>query len=175
MGANQSRPCEATVNEKLMERLQALNMKDDRPMNEKDGFVVVGGEPGMIIWPKSGAQLSYADVQSSQIYPWCKVPTGCICRLSVRVGEGAYGGPKGTTATTLLSTYALLTHHRTASLSQLSARTPPTPSSRRDRRSSPIPKSSTSKYPLRAHRSPIKLLQDAAGSLPRPTSSASPL
>jgi bleomycin hydrolase len=44
MGANQSRPSDAAVNEKLLERLQALHMKDDRTMNEKDGFVVVGGE-----------------------------------------------------------------------------------------------------------------------------------
>jgi bleomycin hydrolase len=44
MGANQSRPSDAAVNEKLLERLQALHIKDDRTMNEKDGFVVVGGE-----------------------------------------------------------------------------------------------------------------------------------
>jgi bleomycin hydrolase len=44
MGADQSRPSDAAVNEKLLERLQALHMKDDRTMNEKDGFVVVGGE-----------------------------------------------------------------------------------------------------------------------------------
>jgi bleomycin hydrolase len=48
MGANQSRPSDAAVNEKLMERLQALHMKDERPMNEKDGFVVVGGESRML-------------------------------------------------------------------------------------------------------------------------------
>jgi bleomycin hydrolase len=47
MGSNQSRPSEPAVNEKLMERLQALHMKDERPMNEKDGFVVVGGEARM--------------------------------------------------------------------------------------------------------------------------------
>jgi len=44
MGSNQSRPSSVAVNEKLLERLQALNTKDDRPMNEKDGFVVVDGE-----------------------------------------------------------------------------------------------------------------------------------
>jgi bleomycin hydrolase len=44
MGANQSRPSEADVNEKLRERLQALHMKEDRAMNEKDGFVVVAGD-----------------------------------------------------------------------------------------------------------------------------------
>jgi bleomycin hydrolase len=47
MGANQSRPSDAAVNEKLLERLQALHTKDDRTMNEKDGFVVVGGEARM--------------------------------------------------------------------------------------------------------------------------------
>jgi hypothetical protein len=44
MGANQSRPSDAAVNEKLVERLQALQMKHDRSISEKDGFVVVGGE-----------------------------------------------------------------------------------------------------------------------------------
>jgi bleomycin hydrolase len=48
MGSNQSRPSEAAVNEKLMERLQALHMKDERPMNEKDGFVVVDGAARML-------------------------------------------------------------------------------------------------------------------------------
>jgi bleomycin hydrolase len=47
MGANQSRPSDTAVNQKLLERLQALHMKDDRTMNEKDGFVVVGGEARM--------------------------------------------------------------------------------------------------------------------------------
>jgi len=44
MGANQSRPTDAAINEKLVERLKALKMKDERSMNEKDGFVVIGGE-----------------------------------------------------------------------------------------------------------------------------------
>jgi bleomycin hydrolase len=44
MGANQSRPSDAAVNEKLIERLQALQMKDERSTSEKDGFVVVGGD-----------------------------------------------------------------------------------------------------------------------------------
>lgn len=44
MGANQSRPSDAAINEKLLERLQALHLKDERPMNEKDGYVVVGGD-----------------------------------------------------------------------------------------------------------------------------------
>jgi bleomycin hydrolase len=47
MGANQSRPSDTAANQKLLERLQALHMKDDRTMNEKDGFVVVGGEARM--------------------------------------------------------------------------------------------------------------------------------
>jgi hypothetical protein len=48
MGSNQSRPSDSAVNEKLIERLQALHMKDERPMNEKDGYVVVGGEARML-------------------------------------------------------------------------------------------------------------------------------
>lgn len=47
MGANQSRPSDAAINEKLLERLQALHMKDERPVNEKDGYVVVGGDSRM--------------------------------------------------------------------------------------------------------------------------------
>jgi len=47
MGANQSRPSDAAVNEKLLERLQALHVKNERTLNEKDGFVVVGGEARM--------------------------------------------------------------------------------------------------------------------------------
>ena len=43
MGANQSRPSDAAINEKLLERLQALHVKDEGPMTEKDGYVVVGG------------------------------------------------------------------------------------------------------------------------------------
>jgi bleomycin hydrolase len=44
MGANQSRPSDAAINEKLIERLQALHMKDERGTSEKDGFIVVDGE-----------------------------------------------------------------------------------------------------------------------------------
>lgn len=44
MGANQSRPSDAAINEKLVERLQALHMTDERSTSEKDGYVVVGGE-----------------------------------------------------------------------------------------------------------------------------------
>lgn len=47
MGANQSRPSDAAINEKLVERLQALQMKDERKICEKDGFVVVGDEARM--------------------------------------------------------------------------------------------------------------------------------
>ncbi|KAF2874630.1 bleomycin hydrolase [Massariosphaeria phaeospora] len=44
MGANQSRPSDAAIQEKLLERLQALHVKDDRSINEKDGFVYVDNE-----------------------------------------------------------------------------------------------------------------------------------
>jgi bleomycin hydrolase len=41
MGANQSRPSEAVVQEKLIERLQALQVKDERSMNEKEGYIYI--------------------------------------------------------------------------------------------------------------------------------------
>lgn len=47
MGANQSRQADIAIKEQLLERLQALNMKDERSMSEKDGFVVVDGEARM--------------------------------------------------------------------------------------------------------------------------------
>ena len=47
IGANQSRPSDAAINEKLLERLQALHMKEERSTSEKDGFIVVGGEARM--------------------------------------------------------------------------------------------------------------------------------
>lgn len=48
MGANQSRPSDAAVNEKLRERLQALHMDEERATSEKDGFVHVAGEARML-------------------------------------------------------------------------------------------------------------------------------
>jgi hypothetical protein len=50
MGANQSRPSDAAINEKLVERLQALKMKDERSTSEKDGFVVVGSEARKLLY-----------------------------------------------------------------------------------------------------------------------------
>ena len=44
MGVNQSRPSDAAINEKLVERLQALRMREERVVSEKDGFIVVGEE-----------------------------------------------------------------------------------------------------------------------------------
>lgn len=46
MGANQSRPTDAAVQEKLIERLQALQIKDDndRSMNEKEGYIYIDSE-----------------------------------------------------------------------------------------------------------------------------------
>jgi bleomycin hydrolase len=47
MGGNQSRPSDAAINEKLLERLQALHMKEERSTSEKDGFIVVASEARM--------------------------------------------------------------------------------------------------------------------------------
>ncbi|KAF1833766.1 bleomycin hydrolase [Decorospora gaudefroyi] len=69
MGTNQSRPSDAAVNEKLIERLQALHMKDDRTMNEKDGFVVVGGEAP----PKYTPSAKYhQDISAASVSKWEK-------------------------------------------------------------------------------------------------------
>jgi bleomycin hydrolase len=41
MGANQSRPSDTAIQEKLIERLQAFQLKDDIRVNEKEGYVCV--------------------------------------------------------------------------------------------------------------------------------------
>jgi bleomycin hydrolase len=42
MGANQSRPsADAAIQEKLIERLQALHVKNDIQVNEKEGYVCI--------------------------------------------------------------------------------------------------------------------------------------
>lgn len=49
MGANQSRPSDAAINEKLRERLQAFNLNEERAVCEKDGFMHVAGDARMFI------------------------------------------------------------------------------------------------------------------------------
>lgn len=44
MGANQSRPSDAAVDQQLLERLQALQLKAEMTTSEKDGYVYVGDE-----------------------------------------------------------------------------------------------------------------------------------
>ncbi|KAJ4989735.1 peptidase C1-like family protein [Stagonosporopsis vannaccii] len=44
MGANQSRPSDAAINEKLRERLHAFHMNEERALSEKDGFMHVAGD-----------------------------------------------------------------------------------------------------------------------------------
>lgn len=48
MGANQSTPSDAVINEKLRERLQALNLNEERALSEKDGFMHVAGDARML-------------------------------------------------------------------------------------------------------------------------------
>ncbi|KAF2830888.1 bleomycin hydrolase [Ophiobolus disseminans] len=69
MGANQSRPSDAAINEKLVERLQALQMKDERSISEKDGFVVVGGEAPPRYTPTTKHQQ---DVSATAVGEWEK-------------------------------------------------------------------------------------------------------
>lgn len=49
MGVNQSKPSDSAIQEKLMERLQAMHIKEDRPINEKEGYVYVESDPRMSI------------------------------------------------------------------------------------------------------------------------------
>lgn len=56
MGANQSRPSDAAIQEKLIERLQALQVKDDVRINEKEGYVCV----------ENHARVYYAKVRGSK-------------------------------------------------------------------------------------------------------------
>jgi bleomycin hydrolase len=46
MGINQSRPADGAIEEKLIERLQALQLKNDVSMNEKEGYVCVENDSG---------------------------------------------------------------------------------------------------------------------------------
>lgn len=50
MGANQSKPSDAVIQEKLIERLQALQVKDEVSVNEKDGYVCVENGPCKQPW-----------------------------------------------------------------------------------------------------------------------------
>lgn len=69
MGANQSRPSDAAIQEKLIERLQALHVKDDIQMNEKEGYLYVEGE----ISPKYTHKATYKqDISTSAVGKWEK-------------------------------------------------------------------------------------------------------
>ncbi|KAF2749374.1 bleomycin hydrolase [Sporormia fimetaria CBS 119925] len=46
MGISQSKPSEAAIQEKLAERLQALQVKDDVSINEKEGYLYIDNERG---------------------------------------------------------------------------------------------------------------------------------
>ncbi|OAK96145.1 bleomycin hydrolase [Phaeosphaeriaceae sp. SRC1lsM3a] len=69
MGANQSRPSDAAINEKLVERLQALQMKDERRTSEKDGFVMVGDDAPPRYTPTTKHQR---DVSATAVEGWEK-------------------------------------------------------------------------------------------------------
>ncbi|KAF2796939.1 peptidase C1B, bleomycin hydrolase [Melanomma pulvis-pyrius CBS 109.77] len=72
MGANQSRPSDAAVQEKLIERLQALQIKDDndRSMNEKEGYIYIDSDARA---PKHTSIAAYKqDVSAAAISEWEK-------------------------------------------------------------------------------------------------------
>jgi bleomycin hydrolase len=49
MGSNQSRPSDIDIQERLIERLQALHTKNDKTMNEKEGYVYIDHEARMLL------------------------------------------------------------------------------------------------------------------------------
>jgi bleomycin hydrolase len=49
MGSNQSTQSDATINAKLLERLQTLRVNEDRAMTEKDGYIHVDSEARMFL------------------------------------------------------------------------------------------------------------------------------
>jgi bleomycin hydrolase len=65
MGANQSRPTDAAIQEKLLERLQALQVKDDIRINEKEDYVCVDNHKSMYIGALSNARLIVTQGHSS--------------------------------------------------------------------------------------------------------------
>lgn len=94
MGSNQSRPSDAATNEKLLERLQAMHMKDERSMNEKDGFVVVDGEARTC----SSSRESIFDSnmsRSPEVQFQHRVQARYLSDYSERMGGGAHERPQG--------------------------------------------------------------------------------
>ena len=168
MGNNQSRPSDAAVNEKLMERLQALHMKDERPMNEKDGFVVVGGESRTLHGVENG--IPSLTVEAPRYTPGVKYQQDVSAASVSEWEKELMEDPKVLHTALILSPTYLC---RTASLSQLLAPTLPTPCSHPDPLSSQTPRSSTSRFPSRARPSQTKPHPEDAGSSHRPTFFAS--
>ncbi|PSN73565.1 bleomycin hydrolase [Corynespora cassiicola Philippines] len=68
MGVNQSKPSDSAIQEKLMERLQAMHIKEDRPINEKEGYVYVESDPR----PPRYTATHRQDVSAEAIGAWEK-------------------------------------------------------------------------------------------------------
>ncbi|KAF2649842.1 bleomycin hydrolase [Lophiostoma macrostomum CBS 122681] len=69
MGANQSRPTDAAIQEKLLERLQALQVKDNIRIDEKEDYVCVDNNRRHISTPTATYR---SDVSTSAISEWEK-------------------------------------------------------------------------------------------------------
>ncbi|KAF2020820.1 bleomycin hydrolase [Aaosphaeria arxii CBS 175.79] len=72
MGANQSRPSDAAIQEKLVERLQALHVKDDLPVNEKEGYIYVENGSSKAANPTTYDGVYRQDVSANQVGEWEK-------------------------------------------------------------------------------------------------------
>ncbi|KAF2262738.1 bleomycin hydrolase [Lojkania enalia] len=71
MGSINTKPsaAEADIREQLLERLQALHMSNDKPFDEKDDYVHVGGEAR----PKNASEIPHKqDVSAAAIKEWEK-------------------------------------------------------------------------------------------------------
>jgi bleomycin hydrolase len=72
MGANQSRPSDVAIQEKLIERLQALQTKDEISINEKEGYVCIDNRSGkQVNWrPSSNLTQRCTDSKSTRPVPY---------------------------------------------------------------------------------------------------------
>lgn len=91
MGSNQSRPSDAAIQEKLLERLQALQLKDERSMNEKDGYVYVdnGARMSNSLQGSEGIFLRTYFLYRTKLVAYSRAQARRVCCSYQRVGERA--------------------------------------------------------------------------------------
>ena len=185
MGADQSRPSDDdSVNEKLIQRLQALNMKDEKYFRERDEYVVIGEEEARMsclvlscpALPCPACRCPRLTTRPAPQYtPRVKYQANVSIKSVAQWEEELMADPKvNALALHQPVLFVGLPFARTASPSPPSAQTRPAPFSRHAPPSSPTRTASTSRSPPRARPSQTRPRRGGAGCLPRPMSSASP-